>query len=303
VSRYRCVDDQKAAGFPVQAACQAAGVSTSAYYEWREREAAGPTAREREEQELIGVIHQIHGEFDGTYGAPRMTAEVRRRGRNVNHKRVERLMARLGLVGHRPRRRRNLTVADRAAAPVPDLIGGVFSLPRPDVGWVGDITYIPTGEGWLYLASVLDLASRRVVGWSMGQRHDAALVTDALRAAVATRGRARMDRTIFHSDRGGEYTASDFARACQALGVRRSVGRTGICFDNAAAESFFASLKVERVNRRCYATRAEARVDVFAWINRYNTRRLHSAIGYMPPVEWEHHHQRDRDHLGSTRAA
>jgi putative transposase len=232
-----------------------------------------------------------------------MTAELRRRGRNVNHKRVERLMARLGLAGHRPRRRRNLTVADRAAAPVPDLIGGVFSLPRPDVGWVGDITYIPTGEGWLYLATVLDLASRRVVGWSMGEHHDAALVTDALRAAVAARGRARMDGTIFHSDRGGEYTSSDFARACEALGVRRSVGRTGICFDNAAAESFLASLKVERVNRRCYTTRAEARLDVFVWINRYNTRRLHSAIRYTPPVEWEHHHQRDRDHLGSTRAA
>jgi putative transposase len=181
-------------------------------------------------------------------------------------------------------------------------------LPTPAVGWVGDITYIGTDEGWLYLASVMDLASRRVVGWSMSDHHNARLVCDALEAAVATRGRARMDGTIFHTDRGSEYTSSDFARVCDQLGIRRSVGRTGICWDNAAAESFFATLKVELVDRRRYRTRVEARLDVFAWINRYNTRRLHSAIGYMTPTEWEHHHptrdsEHTRDHLTSTQAA
>ena len=196
-------------------------------------------------------------------------------------------MAVHGIVGHRPRRRRSLTKADTATPPAPDLLGRLFNPDRPDVAWCGDITYIPTEEGWLYLASVLDLASRHLLGWSMGDHHDAALVTGALDAAVATRGCPPMPDTIFHTDRGAEYTSAACVDACARLGLRRSMGRTGSCLDNAVAESWFASLKVELVDRDHYRTRAEARAAIFAWIHHYNRRRLHSTIGYLPPVEWE----------------
>jgi len=204
VSRYRCVDAQKAAGVPVVAACQAAGVSTSAFYAWAAKGEQGQRAAEHAQAELVAKIRTIHGESAGTYGSPRVTHELGRRGWRVNHKRVERLMAVHGIVGHRPRRRRGLTKADTAAPPAPDLVGRLFDPDQPDRIWVSDLTYIPTDEGWLYLASVLDLASRHLVGWSMGTHHDAGLVGDALQAAVATRGRARMDGTIFHTDRGSE---------------------------------------------------------------------------------------------------
>jgi putative transposase len=202
--RYRCVDAQKAAGFPVAGACQAAGVSASAFYAWAARRTQAPSAAEQAEAALVAEIHAIHAESAGTYGSPRVHAELRRRGRPVNHKRVERLMAAHGIVGHRPRRRRGLTKAGTTAPPAPDLVGRLFAPDQPDRIWVSDLTFIPTDEGWLYLASVLDLASRHLVGWSMGAHHHAGLVCDALAAAVATRGRPRMDGTIFHTDRGAE---------------------------------------------------------------------------------------------------
>jgi putative transposase len=290
VRRYRCVDAQKAAGFAVAAACQAAGVTRSAYYAWAATTAQGPAERQREEAELVSEIRRIHARSRGTYGAPRIHAELRRRGWTVNHKRVERLMRAHGIVGYRPRRRRSLTKQDTTAAPAPDLLGRLFDPDRVDVAWCGDVTWIPTDEGWLYLASVLDLASRHLLGWSMGSHHDARLVTCALDAAVATRGRARMPATIFHTDRGGEYTATACVQACQRLGLRRSMSRTGSCLDNAVAESFFASLKVELVDRAHYRTRAQARAAIFRWIAWYNRFRLHSTRGYLPPIEWEHHH-------------
>jgi putative transposase len=249
VSRYRCVDAQKAAGFPVAAACQAAGVTRSAYYAWTAGAAQAAAERHREEARLVGEIRRIHARSRGIYGSPRVHAELGRRGWRVNHKRVERLMRAHGIVGWRPRRRRSLTRQDRGMAPAPDLLGRLFDPDRPDVAWCGDVTWIPTDEGWLYLASVLDLASRHLVGYSMGNHHDAALVTDALGAAVATRGRSRMDGTIFHTDRGSEYVSAACIQACQRLGLRRSMGRTGSCLDNAVAEAWFASLKVELVDR------------------------------------------------------
>jgi putative transposase len=167
---------------------------------------------------------------------------------------------------------------------------------------VSDLTYIPTDEGWLYLASVLHLASRHLVGWSMGIHHGAALVTCALDAAVATRGRSRMPGTIFHTDRGSEYTATACLDACDRLGLRRSMGRTGSCLDNAVAESFFATLKVELVDRQHYRTRAQARASIFRWIAWYNQRRLHSANDYMPPLAWEQRHRQTHP-LPSTLAA
>jgi putative transposase len=300
VSRYRCVDAQQAAGFPVVAACQAAGVSASAFYAWAAK--GEQRVAEHAQAELVAKIRAIHAESGGTYGSPRVTAELRRRGWRVNHKRVERLMAAHGIVGHRPRRRRGLTKADTATPPAPDLVGRLFAPDQPDRIWVSDLTFIPTDEGWLYLALVLDLASRHLVGWSMGTHHDAGLVCDALQAAVAARGRARMDATIFHSDRGSEYTSAACIDVCERLGLRRSMGRTGSCLDNAVAESFFATLKVELVDRCHYRTRAQARASIFRWIAWYNQRRLHSTNDYLPPLEWE---QRHRHHhpLPSTLAA
>jgi transposase InsO family protein len=290
VSRYRCVDAQKAAGFPVAAACNAAGVQRSAYYAWTARTAQGPSVAERAEASLVAEVRRVHARSRGTYGAPRVTAELRRRGWAANHKRVERLMRVHGIVGYRPRRRRSLTQQDRAAPPAPDLLGRLFDPDQPDVAWCGDVTYVPTDEGWLYLASVLDLASRHLLGYSMGTHHDAGLVTRALDAAAATRGRARMPGTIFHTDRGGEYASTACVQACQRLGLRRSMGRTGSCLDNAVAEAWFASLKVELVGRAHYHTRAEARAAIFGWIAWYNRFRLHSTRGYLPPVEWEQQH-------------
>ena len=293
MSRYRCVDAHKAAGFPVVAACDAAGVSPSAYYAWAARHQQTPSPARRQEAELVTEIRTIHAESAATYGSPRVTHELGRRGWRVNHKRVERLMATHGIVGHRPRRRRSLTKPDTATPPAPDLLGRLFNPDRPDVAWCGDITYIPTDEGWLYLASVLDLASRHLLGWSMGTHHDAQLVTGALDAAVATRGRPRMPDTIFHTDRGAEYTSAACVDACARLGLRRSMGRTGSCLDNAVAESFFATLKVELVDRHHYRTRAEARASIFRWIAWYNRRRLHSTTNYLSPLEWEQRHRHD----------
>jgi putative transposase len=288
--RYRCVDAQKAAGFPVRAACTAAGVTRSAYYAWRTSTAQGPAPGHQEEIRLLAEIRRIHASSKATYGAPRVHAELGRRGWRVNHKRVERLMRAHGIVGHRPRRRRSLTKPDAAAAPVPDLLGRLFDPDQPDVAWCGDVTWIPTDEGWLYLASVIDLASRHLLGYSMGTHHHAQLVCDALDAAVATRGRRRMPDTIFHTDRGSEYSSGACLAACQRLGLRRSMSRTGSCLDNAVAESWFASLKVELVDRHHWPTRVEARAAIFAWIHYYNRFRLHSARGYLPPIEWEHQH-------------
>jgi transposase InsO family protein len=303
VTRYRWVDSQKADGYPVAVACQAAGVTRSAYYAWAAARRGGPTLRERADARLVSAIRRIHKASDGTYGAPRVTRELRDTGgQRVNHKRVERLMRTHGIVGHRPRRRRSLTRPDETAAPASDLLGRLFDPDRPDVAWCGDMTYVRTDEGWLYLATVLDLASRQLIGWSMGSRHDAQLACDALAAAVAARGRRAMDGVIMHTDRGSEYTSTAFTQTCARLGARRSMGRTGSCLDNAVAESFFATLKVELVNRRRFTTRAQARTAIFSWIAWYNHRRRHSSNDYLSPVEWERRHALS-DSIASPMAA
>jgi putative transposase len=210
-------------------------------------------------------------------------AELRRRGHRVNRKRVERIMRERGIVGVTRRRRRSLTKPDVKVAPAPDLIGRDFTAARPGVRLVGDITYLPTAEGWLYLATVIDLFSREVVGWSMAGHMRAALVVDALRMA-GSRG-ALAKGAVFHTDRGSQYSAAAFRAAAARLGVRRSMGRTGSCFDNAAAESFFAVLKTE-IGTRVWLSRTAARADVFRFIEvHYNRRRLHSTLGYRTPHE------------------
>jgi putative transposase len=301
VTRYRCVAARKAEGFNVNAACDAAGVSRSAFYAWHERP-AGPTEAEWNEAHLTNEIVDIHRASSGTYGEPRITAELAEKGWVINRKRTARLMRENQIRGHRPHRRRSLTRPDQDAAPIPDLVGRQFQPQLLDTVWAGDITYIRTGQGWLYLAIVIDLASRRLIGWSMGDRHDATLVVDALQMAVTARGRTAMDDTIFHHDRGAEYTSTAFRTACRRLGVTQSSSRTGSCLDNAVAESFFATMKVELVHRLHFAARADARRAIFAWVHRYNHRRRHSTIGMIPPARYEQQQRQTRS-LPSTVAA
>jgi transposase InsO family protein len=286
VTRYRWVAARKAEGFPITMAAKVAEVSRQAFWDWRARTAAGPTEAELAEVDLVELMREIHDEFDGTYGEPRMTAELARRGRATNHKRVRRLMAAHGLVGvHKPTKVRTTIPADDNP-PIPDLIGRRFAPASPDVAWVGDITYIATGEGWLYLASVIDLGSRRLLGYSMADHMRTDLVADALRMAAATRG-GRTAGVVFHGDRGSQYMSGDYRDLLGEFDMVQSVGRTGVCWDNAVAESAWSSLKRELVHRHRFATRAEARRAIFTWINTYNHRRLHSSLGYIPPIEWE----------------
>ena len=301
MTRYRCVDDQKAAGFAVTQACAVMGVSTSAYYDWH----AGRGARfEREQRDaqLLAEITTIHREHPD-YGSPRVTVELARRGRPVNHKRVESMMAVAGIVARRHRRRRGLTKRDETAPALPDLVGRLFDPDRIDHTWAGDVTFVPTDEGWLYLATVLDLGSRRLIGYAMSDVADTDHVINAVAMAVAARGRATMGGdTIFHSDRGSTYTSSRYRQTCIDLGLRQSTGRTGSCLDNAVAESFFATMKKE-LGRRHFATHADARRAIFVWINYYNQTRLHSACGYRPPVEYEQQSTDNQRHVGSHLAA
>lgn len=286
MSRYRCVDDQKAAGFPVTAACEAAGVSTSGFYDWQAREAAGPTERQLADDELIELMREIHAASDGNYGVPRMCTELRRAGLVVNKKKVRRLMRRAGLVGrHRPRRCRT-TFPGPGTFAIPDLVRRCFCPGAPNVAWAQDITYIATGEGWLFLASVLDLGSRRLLGYSMADHMRTELVLDALTMAVAARGGA-VAGVIAHADKGSQYTSNDYLTFCETHQLRPSVGRTGVATDNAVAESFWESLKRECLYGKVFATRAEARRAIFRWVNWYNTTRLHTTLNGVPPIEWE----------------
>jgi putative transposase len=286
VSRFRCVDAQKEAGFPVTAACDAVGVSSSGYYDWREREAAGPSPRQLADAQLIELMREIHAAADGNYGVPRMFKELRRCGVVVNKKKVHRLMRVAGLVGrHRPRTLRT-TFPGPDGYVIPDLVGRRFEPGAPDVAWAQDITYIPTAEGWLFLAGVLDLGSRRLLGYSMADHMRTELVLDALGMAVGARGGAAAG-VIAHADRGSQYTSNDYLDFCAAHQLRPSVGKTGICWDNAVVESFWESLKRECLQRRVFTTRADARRAIFRWINWYNGSRLHTSLNSVPPIEWE----------------
>jgi putative transposase len=286
VTRYRWVAARKADGFPITAGCMVAEVSTTAFDDWCRRGAAGPTDAECVEAALVAAIREIHDETDGTYGEPRMTPELRDRGWAVNHKRVERLMRVHGIVGvHKPPRVRT-TIPAEHAPPLPDLIGRLFGPGAPDVAWVGDITYIPTGEGWLYLASVLDLGSRRWLGYSMADHMRTELVADALRMAAGARGGVT-EGIIFHGGRGSQYMSGEYRDLIAEFGMVQSVGRTGVCWDNSVAEAAWSSLKRELVHRYQFPDRASARRAIFAWINRYNTSRRHSSLGYIPPINWE----------------
>jgi putative transposase len=292
VTRFGHVDDQKAAGFPVSAACEAAGVSTSGYYDWAAREAAGPTERQLAEAALVALMRDLFEEAEGNYGVPRMFKALRKGGLVVNAKRVARLMRLHGMAGRHRRRTCRTTFPGPDGYQIPDLVGRRFAPGPPDVAWCQDITYIATREGWLYLASVLDLGSRRLLGYSMADHMRTELVLDALAMAVAARGGDKaVTGVIAHADRGSQYTSNDYIDYCQDRQMRPSVGRTGVCWDNAVAESFWESLKRECVQGRVFATRAQARQAIFKWINWYNGTRLHSTLKDVSPLEWEQQYQ------------
>jgi putative transposase len=278
-ARFEFIDAEKD-NYPIRKMCEWAGVSKSGFYEWQGRPASA-TARRREE--LKALIEAIFDDSDGTYGHRRVHAELVRGGQACSLELVRQLMRELGLQPCQPRPWRPTTTV-AGGQPAPDLVGRDFTADAPGVKLVGDITYIPTWQGWLYLATVIDCHTKACIGYALTDHLRAESVIDALR--MAARNYTLAEGAIFHSDRGTQYTSEAFAAVAEELGIRRSVGRTGSCFDNALAESFNAAVKVERVNRTVYPTREHARADVTRYIEfRYNRRRLHSALGYRTPQE------------------
>jgi len=264
--------------------CTVLEVSRSGFYDWQNRPLSERALTDRQLAVEIELIWECS---DRTYGSPRMHRWLRRQGFRVSRKRVARIMRTNGWEGESGRRRLRTTVVDRGATAADDLVKRDFNPAAPDTTWVGDITYLRTGEGWLFLATVIDLFSRRVIGWSVAAHMRTELVSNALSMAVATRG-GTVDGAVFHSDRGSQYTSAEFGELCHELGVTQSMGATGVCWDNAAAESFFGTLKRELAHRRRWPTRADARRDLIRWIDGwFNTRRLHSTLDYNTPIETE----------------
>ena len=261
--------------------CKWLGVSKSGLYEWRSRPESA-TVKRREELKLL--ITRAFGDSDGTYGYRRIWRQLARWGVHAGLELVRALMRELGLVACQPRPWRPSTTKQGQAGPIPDLVNRDFSAAAPGEKMVGDITYIPTWEGWVYLATVIDCATRKCAGWAMGDNYQAPLITAAIE--MAARNLDLPEGAVFHSDRGSNYTSAEFAAVLERLGVRQSVGRTGICFDDALAGSFNAAVKVERVHRTVYPTRKKAKEDIARYIElRYNRMRLHSALGYRTPQE------------------
>ena len=262
--------------------CRVLGVSTSGYYAWLGR---GASARSCRDAELSARIAMIHRGSRGTYGSPRVHAELAEDGERVARKRVARLMRARGLRGVCRRKWTRTTIRDGAQESVRDLVERDFTASRPNALWVADATYIPTREGFLYLAVVVDVYSRRVVGWSMGARLVTALMLDALDMALGQRDARGV---IHHSDHGAQYTSIAFGKRCREAGVTLSMGSVGDCYDNALCESFFATLECELIERSTFRTRGEARLAVFDFIEAfYNRKRRHSSLGYVSPVAFE----------------
>jgi len=274
-------------GVPHAKTCRWLDVKPSTFYKWLDR---SPTQREQRRARLDVAVKEsfdYSGGTPGTYGSPRVWEDLVEAGWAVSVNTVAESMARQGLVGRSPKRkRRSLTRPDKAAAPIPDLVGRDFTADRINQKWCGDLTEIPTDEGKLYLAIVEDLASRRLPGFAIGEHHDAPLAKAALLMAAAVRG-GEVTGVIFHSDKGGEYTGDVFAKACAALGVVQSMGRVASALDNAAAESFNSTLEWELLSRRHFATKDQARREVAEFIDRYNHRRRHSSAEMLSPVAYE----------------
>lgn len=269
------------ANFKISWMCQQLGVARSSFYAWRTRTESPTAARRRE---LAVEVRRVFDQSRQTSGCRRVAAQLNRDGHEASVGLVADLMRELGLRAVQPRAYKRTTVAGEHPVGSPDLIGRDFTAPAPGQRLVGDITYLRTGQGWLYLATVIDLATRMVVGWQLAPHMRTSLVVDALQMAIDA-GHVE-HQAIFHSDKGCQYTSAAFAAFCTDHHVRTSVGRTGVCWDNAAAESFFASLKNEMYYRYTFPTRARARFAVADYIEVfYNRRRLHSTLGYRTPTE------------------
>jgi transposase InsO family protein len=293
VSRFRFIAAAKANSSVVRL-CRALGVSTSGFYDWQVHQ---PSARARTDAVLVDRIRDVHAASHCTYGAPRVHAELRATGTHVGRKRVARLMRHAGLAGRCPKRFRRTTIPSSApAAEPPDLVRRDFRPTEPNAVWISDITYVRTWEGWLYLAVILDAFSRRVVGWALADHLRTELATEALHMAVTSRRPG--PGLIHHSDRGGQYLSAAYIGQLAAHGIRSSVGRPGTCFDNAAAETFFATLKKELLHRSVWPTRQHARSAIFHYVEGfYNRFRRHSTLNYLSPADFE------ADHLAATLAA
>ncbi len=280
-------DQRTMHGIPHRVSCRTLGVSESWFYKHRSRRLTG---REVLRQQLADAVKGVFTQSGGTYGSPKIWITLVRQGWRVSVNTVAKLMAELGLVARKVRHRRGLTRPGRRPA-APDHVKRDFTAEGPDLVWCGDMTEIETGEGMLYLATVIDLFSRRLLGYAMGEHHDAGLVVAALNMAAATHG-GDVRGVIFHSDRGSEYGSRRFRRACRRLSVFPSMGRVGSCFDNAVSEAFNSILKVEYVHRHTFATRAQARIRIATWnTDFYNARRLHSVCGFKSPIDYEHDHR------------
>ena len=283
MSCYPFIEAEKKGRRNVKRACELLKVSRAAFYEHLK----GPSRRDQDDVELTGEIQAVHEESKGRYGAPRVHAELRRRGHRHGRKRVARLMRAAGIRGRAAKRWKKTTIPDPAAAARADRIRRDFTADAANLNarWCGDITYIGTWEGWLYLATVIDIASRRVVGYALADHLRTELVADALANAVAVRNPG--PGVIFHSDKGCQYTSAAFASFAGDCDVTLSLGRTGQCWDNALSESFFASLKGELIDLHAWPTKAAARRAIVEYIAWYNGTRLHSTLGYRSPAEFE----------------
>jgi putative transposase len=268
---------------PHAVACRALGVSRSWLYKWKD----GPvTARAARRDQLAAEVRRLFAAHRGTYGSPRITADLREGGWKVSENTVAAVMAEQGLAARRKKRRRSTTRPGKGRWHAADLVQREFPAAKINQKWYGDGTEIKTGQGKLYLASVLDMASRRVLGFAVGEHHDAALAYGALAMAVAVRG-GQVPGVIFHSDRGSEYTAGAFRAACQRLSVCQSMGRPGSALDNAVIESWHSTVEFELRRLEHFATKAQARAGVAAWIEDYNLHRRHSSLGMLSPVAYE----------------
>ena len=291
MSSYRLIEAEKTS-FPVHLMCRMLGVSRSGYYGWRDRP---PSRRSREDTALTEKVREIHRRSRHTYGSPRVHAELRALGTRCSRKRVERLMRKSGLRGCMRGRRRGTTHRGKRAL-AEDLLKRNFAATEVDRVWVGDITYVATAEGFLYLAFILDVHSRHIVGWAMESHLRTELVVDALHMAVWRRKPA--PGLVHHSDQGVQYTALSFSERLREVGITPSMGRTGSALDNAMAESFVSTLKAELVSNLEFPTRQAAKTAIFEYLETfYNTRRLHSSLGYMSPADFE------EDRIGEANVA
>jgi transposase InsO family protein len=278
--------ERESAQFSLSALCRACRVSRSAYYAWAKR-GEGPTEADLEEAALANEIFDIWKASRRRYGVPRVTAALLKAGTLVNEKRVARIMGQLKIAGICGRKKVKTTRRDPDKTPAADLVERDFHADEPDELWLTDVTYIATDEGWLYLCSILDVFSRRLLGWSLADHMRTELCLDALHAAAMARGRRDFTGTVLHSDHGSQYTSDDFAAHCRALHIVQSMGRVGDSYDNAMMESAWSSLKRELVYETHFTTKEEARRAVFEWLVWYNRERLHSSIAYMSPMEFE----------------